>query len=294
VTKYINKDFEFIFISNPMTPTGIIATTYMKIFKIPFVIEGDGAFIKAKESLLKFKLKRFFLSSAKNYFSTGEAHKKYYVHYGVNEKQIIWYPFSSVLEIHIAKRPPNQNEKNVLKKKYGLDYAPTILFVGRFIESKGIDMLLEIVEKIKKRVQVLLIGGNRTQLSNIINKKINNNTKVIEFLNPMQLKDYYDLSDIFILPTCKDVWGLVVNEAMARGLPIITTLNSGAGLELVENGINGFLFDINNYISVAELINRLIENTDLRENMGQANILKAKLYSINQTVKYHIQYINGI
>jgi glycosyltransferase involved in cell wall biosynthesis len=294
VTKYINRDFDFIFISNPMTPTGIIATSYMKIFKIPFVIEGDGAFIKTNESRLKFKLKRFFLSGAKNYFSTGEAHKNYYQHYGVKEDVIIWYPFSSVLEKDIAKRPPNQTEKNVLKKKYNLDYATTILFVGQFIERKGVDILLEIVENFKKPIQVLLIGGNSTQLSNIFNKKINNNIKVIEFLNPMQLKDFYDLSDLFILPTREDIWGLVVNEAMARGLPVITTLNCGAGLELVENGINGFIFDIKNYISVTKFINELIENSDLRKNMGQANIKKAKLYSINQTANYHIEYINGI
>lgn len=291
VTKYITKDFDFIFISNPMTPTGIIATSYMKIFKIPFLIVGDGAFIKKNENFMKFKLKKFFLSGAKNYFSTGEAHNNYYLHYGVKKDLIFSYPFSSVSEKDILKRPTNENEKKLLKKNYNLVNVFTILFVGQFIERKGLDILLEITEEIKQPIQVLLIGGTKGQLYKLINKKVNSNIIVIEFLNANQLNDYYKLSDLFILPTREDIWGLVINEAMARGLPIITTFNCGAGLELIKNEENGYLFDINNSLSVTKLINILLNNSVLRKKMGQANINKVINYSIEQTVKYHIDYM---
>ena len=294
IIKYLKREYDTIFISNPMTPIGIISTTYLKLFKIPFVIEGDGAFIPKKENFLKAKLKRFLLKGAKNYFSTGEAHRKYYVHYGVKENQIIWYPFSSVLEKDIAKSPPTEEQKSLLKKKYNVDNVPIILFVGQFIERKGVDLLLEIVEKIKEPVQVLLIGGSMAQLSNLVSKKINSNIKVIEFINPKQLTEYYNLSDLFILPTRKDIWGLVVNEAMARGLPVITTLDCGAGLELIENGVNGYLFDIKRHLSVSKLINILMKNSTLREKMGQENIKRINNYSIDKMIKVHLDYINSL
>ena len=65
----------------------------------------------------------------------------------------------------------------------------------------------------------------------------------IDFLQTSELKQYYKLSDIFVLPTKYDVWGLVVNEAMSQGLPVISTSACVAAIELVSNGYNGYVID---------------------------------------------------
>jgi glycosyltransferase involved in cell wall biosynthesis len=295
VIKYLKREYDIIFISNPMTPTGIISTTYLKLFKIPFVIEGDGAFIPKKEKVLKSKLKRFLLSGAKNYFSTGEAHKKYYIHYGVKENKILWYPFSSVNKNYIAKRPRTDAEKYYLRQKHNLQTIPTILFVGQFIKRKGIDLLFEIVQGLKHPFQLVMVGGSMAQLSNFVNtKNIAHNIKVVEFIIPEILIEYYDLSDVFILPTREDIWGLVINEAMSRGLPIITTNSCGAGLELVENKVNGYLFEIPKHQTILPLINELIEESEIKNRMGRESLKKIHSYSINRMSEYHIEYINSL
>ena len=73
------------------------------------------------------------------------------------------------------------------------------------------------------------------------------------FMRKDQLKEYFLISDLFILPTKEDIWGLVMNEAMGYGLPVITTDKCIAGVELITDEINGYIVPIN---YVEELSNK--------------------------------------
>ena len=72
-----------------------------------------------------------------------------------------------------------------------------------------------------------------------------NNVHFIDFKNKDTLKEYYHVADVFVLPTREDIWGLVINEALAYGLPVITTDKCMAGLEMIENGKNGYIIPVN-------------------------------------------------
>lgn len=64
--------------------------------------------------------------------------------------------------------------------------------------------------------------------------KVTDNIVFVEFKTKEDLIDYYRAADLFVLPTREDIWGLVVNEAMAAGTPVITTTNCGAGMEILK------------------------------------------------------------
>ena len=68
---------------------------------------------------------------------------------------------------------------------------------------------------------------------------------------------YYYASDIFVLPTYDDPWGLVINEALACGLPVITTTSAGAYLDLIQVGMTGFLYDAGDVAKLKELLLRV-------------------------------------
>lgn len=111
----------------------------------------------------------------------------------------------------------------------------------------------------------------------------------------MQKEDlfrYYCASDIFVLPTREDVWGLVVNEAMAVGLPVITTDNCNAGLELIENEINGYIVPVESDKELGQKILYLLSDSSLCGSMSINNLKKIENFTIEKVAQSHIEVIN--
>ncbi|MDD6678221.1 MAG: glycosyltransferase family 4 protein, partial [Firmicutes bacterium] len=105
-----------------------------------------------------------------------------------------------------------------------------------------------------------------------------------------QLTELYKAADLFCLPTREDIWGLVVNEAMAFGLPVVTTEQCVAGMELVENGVNGCLVPIEDPDALSEGLKKIL-SSDL-EAMGRASLQKIQGYTIENMVKVHLTLVN--
>lgn len=288
VIKYLKKDeFNFIVISNPLTPTGIIAINFMKIFKINYIIEGDGGFPKEDKGLKGF-IKMHTLSNAYKYFSTGKTHDKYYLKYKAKEENIVRYPFTSIFEKDIQIVPALDKKRK--KIKLGMREEKIVISVGQYIYRKGFDVLLAACRYLDESVGVYIIGGTPIdEYIELINKYGLNNVHFLDFKPKDILFEYYRASDLFVHPTREDIWGLVINEAMANGLPIITTDKCIAGVELVENGVNGFIVPIENAKELANKINLVLSNDNLRNNMSINNLSKIKKYTIENMAKTHIE-----
>jgi glycosyltransferase involved in cell wall biosynthesis len=108
----------------------------------------------------------------------------------------------------------------------------------------------------------------------------------VGFKKKEELAQYYKAADLLVLPTWSDVWGLVVNEAMAYGLPVVTTDRCVAGVELVENGVNGYIVPVRDGDALAAAINRVLSE-DYRA-MGRASLEKIRPYTIENMAKAHV------
>ena len=102
-----------------------------------------------------------------------------------------------------------------------------------------------------------------------------------------KLVQYYKAADLFALPTREDIWGLVINEAMAYGLPVITTDKCVAGLELVEDGVNGYIIPTEDSEILADRIQKVLQKDTAQ--MGARSLEKIRNYTIENMVKAHIQ-----
>lgn len=297
VLRYINDEWDEIVCCNFSTPTGILAIQYMKIRNIKYWIEGDGGFAKNSKGI-KEKIKRYLISGAKGYFSTSDALDNYYLTYGAKFDKIHRYKFSSISKDEIINLGSSNKSNQIIKRNYlrkitrnelGIDNEKIIvLTVGRFIHIKGFDLLLESAAHFKRNVCFYFVGGEPTKEYESILKK--NKLKNIEFINFQEkekLMKYYTAADIFVLPTRSDMWGLVINEAMSNALPVITTKQCVAGLEMVKNNRNGYLIETDCVSSLTNKINILVNNAELREEYGINSRKTALKYTIETMVASH-------
>lgn len=289
VIKYLNDGmYDHIVVSNAATPTGVIAIEYMKIFNIEYYIEGDGGFPKSGKGLKEY-LKKHINSGAKAYFSTAKSHDEYYLKYGAKKERIYRYPFTSITKRDILEKTINREEKSKLKESLGIKEKKVILSVGQFIHRKGYDILLKACKDFNDDVGIYLLGGEPTDEYLELKRKMNlNNVHFVEFKEKAQLNEYYNASDLFVLPTREDIWGLVINEAMAKGLPIITTDKCVAGLELVGNNGNGFIIPSENEDVLFEKMNIIINNDELLNRMSKRSLEVIQEYTIENMAKKHL------
>lgn len=300
VGKHLNKSYDRIVISDPTSPTGIYASALLQLKKIPYIVESDGAFPTGKKNFKLF-LKKFVMSKADICLSTAKLHDEYYLECGVKKEKIRRYPFTSIGEedINIA----NEfilTDKRILRKKVDITERYMVLSVGRFSYNngygKGYDILLEIANKYKgKDVGFYIVGDDPTpEFTKLKSEKKLENVHFVGYKNKDELADYYASADVFVLLTRGDVWGLVVNEAMMYGLPVITTNRCIAGIEMVEDDINGYIVSLNNIQNIIDKINILLNDKCLRKKISANNIKKTKNYTFESMAEKHIKILNAI
>lgn len=291
----INNDgFDLIIVGGYSTIVGISTIMYLNRKKINFVISTDGGLIKEKESKLMYKIKRYLIGSAKYWLSTGKNTSKYLKYYGANESGIYLYPFSSIRDSYIQNELSKSAIKE-LREKNKIEEDKIILSVGRFIYKKGFDILIKAMKDIDKKIGLYIIGGKPTEEYLKIQKEYQlSNIHFLDFKSQDILEEYYQVADVFAFPTREDIWGLVINEAMAKGLPIITTNKCVAGLELVEDEKNGFIVPVDNIEELKNAIERIISDEKLQKTMSKNNIEKIKKYTIENMAKVHVEIFEKI
>lgn len=293
IIKNLKKNrYDIIVIGVYSTISQMIAQLYMKKHNINYVISSDGGMIKSEKKIF-YKIKKYFIKNANAWLSTAIETTKYLEYYGANKKKIFNYPFTSIKDDDIIRRKLSNEEKKVIKSTLGIKEKKIVISVGQFIYRKGYDILINSCKDFDNDIGIYIIGGKITEeYKKIIKKSKFKNFYFLDFMNKKELSNYYKIADLFVLPTREDIWGLVINEAMAYGLPVITTNKCVAGLELIKDGKNGYIVESDNEVKLREKITFLLANENLRTNMSNANISSIKQYTIRNMAKRHIEIFN--
>ena len=166
-----------------------------------------------------------------------------------------------------------------------------ILCVARLVPVKNIAALLAAWQIIEKKVQPfkLIIIGDGPELKDLLKLKKDLNLQNVIFEGAKdynQLIDFYQHAACFILPSLAETWGLVVNEAMASGLPILLSNKVNAAATLLKEGVNGFSFDP---LSSKEIADAIFSFTDLddksRNEMSKHSLTLIDTMSYEQMVQ---------
>lgn len=294
IIKYLKKNaYDHIVVTQLASLTAIWAVAYMRIKGIDYCYEGDGGFV-GKAKGIKAALKRFIIKNAKICFSTSEEFDKYCMIYGAKKENIYRYPFSSVWAKSVLLEPLSKEEKLIHKKQNGIKEEYIVLSVGQFIHRKGYDILLEASRSLDKRIGVYIVGGKPTKEYLEMKNKWNlKNVHFVDFMNKDKLAEYYQAADIFVFPTREDIWGLVVNEAMAKGLPVITTNRCIAGLEMIQNNTNGFIVNVNSVDLLSEKILKMFKSEKLQKEFAVEALMTARKYTVEKMAQIHLDILKS-
>jgi glycosyltransferase involved in cell wall biosynthesis len=193
---------------------------------------------------------------------------------------------------------------NIFQTVYGMDLAPftslpierdgasstRLLYTGQFIERKGLQPFLEALAQWASHhplrlIEFNLVGGGPLAGA-LQSMPMPPNVKLL-FSGSVQyhsLRDFYAASGIFVLPTLADTWGLVVNEALASGLPVLGSLYSQAVQQMVENDRNGWTFRPDHQPEMYTAIHRALSATEAELNLMRARArLKAQQFTPENT-----------
>ena len=308
VIRYLDSEAKIV-VCNYHTPTGMLAILYMKSKGIPFYLEADGAFPKEGTGI-KEQVKRFLISSASGWFSTAEVCDQYYLTYGAKKEHIVRYPFSSIRKEQLDSlmqvvgvdtvgqqlQQKSMEPKQQFRQQLGITEQQVVLCVGQFIHRKGIDLLLRVAKHLPERIGVYIIGGTdstKKQKEVYETHFPQKNIHFLDFCVEEELARYYQAADLFVLPTREDIWGLVINEAMAYGLPVITTNQCIAGLELVEDGKDGYIIPTEDTKALYEKMKYLLKHPDEMNRMGQHAQEKMTGYTIETMAQAHVEEFLG-
>ena len=263
---------------------------------IPYVINCDGVMLTQHGNVLKDTLKKFLISGASGYLASGKNAKEYFKRYGAKEDKIYLHGFTTLEENDILKRPLLDDEKKSIRKSLNLpENAKIAIAVGRFITLKRYNELIGAWKDMPYDFYLLLIGGGEeeeTYRETIKNLGLNN--VIIEPFHPKdELFEYYKASDLFVHPTSYDVWGLVVNEALACGLPVVVSDRCVAGLELIKNDCNGYVVPMGDDKMLCQAVRKAL-TSEKYEKMSQNAVDTIKPYTISNMAKKHIEVFDEI
>ena len=132
--------------------------------------------------------------------------------------------------------------------------------------------MLRAYEKLNNKDWGLILVGDGPEMQNIqkyIQTHKLENVFLPGFLDENELAKYYTYANVFVLPSISEPWGLVTNEAMAAGLPVIISQNCGCYPDLIEEGKNGFSFEPSKKDMLYNILKKITSKESNLKKMGQ-------------------------
>jgi glycosyltransferase involved in cell wall biosynthesis len=253
--------------------------------RVPFLawVESTAADQRNERRLIEF-LKSQFMKNCQGFVVAGRSSAEYVKKFNPIEESIFLAPDAVDTGFFAQRASLVRKEKEVWRKSLGLPQR-FFLFVGRLIKEKGVFDLIQAYGQLpgdlRREIGLVIAGEGRARdelerLAAVISPGF---VKFSGFLQREELAACYALAEVFVFPTHSDPWGLVVNEAMACGLPIVCSSAAGCAADLVEDGWNGRLVPPKEGGALESAMRELTQDEKLRLTMGKNSWERIQLNS---------------
>ena len=264
------------------------ALWWARLRRVPFLLWSESNQHDARNGLAPIEsLKGIFLRACSGYIAAGRASKDYLCSHAVSEHKIFIAP--NAVDNELFCRGAVSARRDASAKRRVLDLPDRyFLFVGRLVPEKGVFDLLAaytgLSQELRREVGLVFVGdgASRKELEKQATAVSPGTVMFSGFVHREDLPAYYGLAEVFVFPTYTDPWGLVVNEAMACGLPVIISGVAGCVPDLIRQDWNGLLVSPKDIPSLTAALTRLASQTAVREQMGNHSVQLISQYSPQQ------------
>jgi glycosyltransferase involved in cell wall biosynthesis len=283
-------------------PYAAMSWRIAKIRKLPLLVRGETFLGCVKGGLPRRLLHRvkytwqFRQPSA--FLAVGSLNKRMYRSYGVQEERIFSVPYAVNNAFFREKAQEASCDRETLKNELNISKdSPVILFCGKLIPKKGASLLIKALGSFSNNAVLVIVGDGelKSELEALANDLIPNRSRFVGFKNQTELPSYYDLCDIFVIPSTFEPWGLVVNEVMNAGKAIIASDQVGSAADLVTND-NGGIFPSDNVIALADLLKIYLQDRAKTNLAGKKSLEKIQKWSYAEDfagLQQALQYVKA-
>lgn len=285
IIKVLNEINPDIIIGSEYNPVTLLSFIWCKKNKKNFVSWSDGT-LNSERDIKKIKkvLRRIICTNADKLLASSTKTKEAQIYYGASEENI----YTSFLTVDINKYTVDKSRKNFRNK---------LIYVGGLSKRKGLDLLFKSLSRVKNEYSLDIVGdGEEIEfLKDLANKLgILKNINFLGHKDRNELIKLYSESDIFVLPTRCDCFGLVITEAMCAGLPLIVSKFADGAFDLLENHKGGYIVDPYDSEVLSEKIDKLLSDKILCTDMGNFNKEKVKCFSIENVGHVFLECIESL
>ena len=248
---------------------------------IPVLLRAESWLADRARSPLKLFAKSLFLHDLRHLIAAtlpiGTVNAAYWSHYfGRNLPQFPM-PYAVDNAYFSLRAEEAAATEPALRAKLNLEpHRPIILFASKLQTRKHADHLVEAYSALLKMTTsdpYLVIVGDGEERENLQSRCQALGLKDVRFAgfqNQSVLPQYFRLADVFVLPSRHEPWGLIVNESMAAGCPVIVSTDVGSGADLVTNGVEGFIYPVGDIPALTHALARVLASPEIAAAMGEA------------------------
>jgi len=230
--------------------------------------------VDRSRTFLKEKLKGFLVSRCNAANVYGQRSRDYLVQLGLKKDAIFIKGNTTDNDFYHTRTSQLRAKRDSVRKQFGFA-AHNFLYIGRFSKEKNILHLLKAYKRLERADDwgLILVGAGPQgeEIEGYVERYGFKNALMPGFQQKEDMPKFLAASDIFILPSISEPWGLVVNEAMAAGLPVLVSERCGCYPDLVKEGVNGFSFDPFDSNELAGLMQNVVDGKYDLISMGEAS-----------------------
>jgi len=277
--------FDALWVHGYARPSNLRAILIAKIFGLKVFVRDEASAVSKPRSAFNRVAKRVFFRIISRlvdgFLAIGSDNRDYYIANGIAPDRIFSVPYAVDNDFFATKAAEAAENRNGFRAGLGLEAGrPIILYASKFQIRKRPDDLLRAYEALLRRIPekhrqpyLLYVGDGemRAAVEAEAARKGLADARFLGFRNQTELPAFFDLCDVFVLPSVYEPWGLVVNEAMAAGRAVIVGDEVGCAADLVRPGVNGFAFRAGDVEALAAALHEVTASFDRSREMGLAS-----------------------